>query len=138
VPKKSYKVTRTLMITYVPTDIQDPEIIIKHFHEAYPGCVVTRVHFCYDVRMLIELDDQRRHAMRGRLYYTAKAKKSGKVMIKTHPCSRLCFCKCWTCFKEVPGPGKQGTRQRRGWGTGSPALSGARYPRAPFRSALVL
>nr|XP_058912991.1 calcium permeable stress-gated cation channel 1 isoform X2 [Kogia breviceps] len=31
-PKKSYKVTRTLMITYVPTDIQDPEIIIKHFH----------------------------------------------------------------------------------------------------------
>ncbi|XP_058423415.1 calcium permeable stress-gated cation channel 1 isoform X2 [Diceros bicornis minor] len=101
VPKKSYKVTRTLMITYVPTDIEDPEIIIKHFHEAYPGCVVTRVHFCYDVRTLIELDDQRRHAMRGRLYYTAKAKKNGKVMIKTHPCSRLCFCKCWTCFKEV-------------------------------------
>lgn len=27
--------------------------------EAYPGCVVTRVHFCYDVRTLIELDDQR-------------------------------------------------------------------------------
>nr|XP_031535149.1 calcium permeable stress-gated cation channel 1 isoform X2 [Vicugna pacos] len=101
VPKKSYKVTRTLMITYVPTDIQDPEIIIKHFHEAYPGCVVTRVHFCYDVRTLIDLDDQRRHAMRGRLYYTAKAKKKGKVMIKVHPCSRLCFCKCWACFKEV-------------------------------------
>ncbi|KAM9092163.1 calcium permeable stress-gated cation channel 1 [Megaptera novaeangliae] len=101
VPKKSYKVTRTLMIAYVPTDIQDPEIIIKHFHEAYPGCVVTRVHFCYDVRTLIDLDDQRRHAMRGRLYYTAKAKKKGKVMIKIHPCSRLCFCKCWVCFKEV-------------------------------------
>uniref|UniRef100_A0A8C2NRD0 Transmembrane protein 63C n=1 Tax=Capra hircus TaxID=9925 RepID=A0A8C2NRD0_CAPHI len=101
VPRKSYAVTRTLMITYVPTDIQDPEIIIKHFHEAYPGCVVTRVHFCYDVRTLIDLDDQRRHAMRGRLYYTAKAKKKGKVMIKVHPCSRLCFCRCWACFKEV-------------------------------------
>lgn len=25
------QVTRTLMITYVPKDIQDPEIIIKHF-----------------------------------------------------------------------------------------------------------
>lgn len=47
------------------------------------------------------LSTDRRHAMRGRLYYTAKAKKTGKVMIKTHPCSRLCFCKCWTCFKEV-------------------------------------
>ncbi|XP_071069854.1 calcium permeable stress-gated cation channel 1 isoform X2 [Dasypus novemcinctus] len=101
VPRPSKKVTRTLMVTYVPKDIQDPEIISKHFHEAYPGCVVTRVHFCYDVRTLIELDDQRRHAMRGRLYYTAKAKKSGKVMIKVHPCSRLCFCKCWTCFKQV-------------------------------------
>ncbi|XP_051005649.1 LOW QUALITY PROTEIN: calcium permeable stress-gated cation channel 1 [Acomys russatus] len=101
VPKKNLKITRTLMITYVPTEIQDPEIISKHFHEAYPGCVVTRVHFCYDTRNLIDLDDQRRHAMRGRLYYTAKAKKTGKVMIKTHPCSRLCFCKCWTCFKEV-------------------------------------
>ncbi|XP_053457770.1 calcium permeable stress-gated cation channel 1 isoform X2 [Nycticebus coucang] len=100
-PKKSQKVTRTLMITYVPKDIQDPEIIMKHFHEAYPGCVVTRVHFCYDVRTLIDLDDLRRHAMRGRLFYTAKAKKTGKVMIRTHPCSRLCFCKCWTCFKEV-------------------------------------
>nr|XP_048305246.1 calcium permeable stress-gated cation channel 1 isoform X2 [Myodes glareolus] len=101
VPKKNLKITRTLMITYVPTEIQDPEVISKHFHEAYPGCVVTRVHFCYDVRNLIDLDDQRRHAMRGRLYYTAKAKKTGKVMIKIHPCSRLCFCKCWTCFKEV-------------------------------------
>ncbi|KAM5243855.1 calcium permeable stress-gated cation channel 1 isoform 2-T28 [Hipposideros larvatus] len=102
VPKNlNSKVTRTLMITYVPKEIQDPEIIIKHFHEAYPGCAVTRVHFCYDVRTLIDLDDQRRHAMRGRLYYTAKAKKYGKVMIKTHPCSRLCFCKCWTCFKEA-------------------------------------
>ncbi|XP_048218525.1 calcium permeable stress-gated cation channel 1 [Perognathus longimembris pacificus] len=101
VPRKNLKVTRTLMITYVPTEIQDPEIISKHFQEAYPGCVVTRVHFCYDVRTLIDLDDQRRHAMRGRLYYTAKAKKSGKIMIRIHPCSRLCFCKCWTCFKEV-------------------------------------
>ncbi|KAM6202662.1 calcium permeable stress-gated cation channel 1 [Rhynchocyon petersi] len=101
VPKKSQKVARTLMITYVPTDIQDPELISKHFHEAYPGCVVTRVHFCYDVRDLIDLDDQRRHAMRGRLYYTAKAKKSGKIMIKVHPCSRLCFCECWTCFQKV-------------------------------------
>ncbi|XP_073923569.1 calcium permeable stress-gated cation channel 1 [Castor canadensis] len=101
VPKKNLKVSRTLMITYVPVDIQDPEIIIKHFHEAYPGCVVTRVHFCYDVRTLIDLDDQRRHAMRGRLYYAAKAKKTGKVNIRIHPCSRLCFCKCWTCFKEV-------------------------------------
>uniref|UniRef100_G1P3Z9 Transmembrane protein 63C n=1 Tax=Myotis lucifugus TaxID=59463 RepID=G1P3Z9_MYOLU len=101
VPRRNSKVTRTLMITYVPRDIQDPDIIIKHFHEAYPGCVVTRVHFCYNVRTLIDLDDQRRHAMRGRLYYTAKAKRHGRVMIRIHPCSRLCFCKCWTCFKEV-------------------------------------
>ncbi|XP_045144009.1 calcium permeable stress-gated cation channel 1 isoform X2 [Echinops telfairi] len=101
VPKNTQKVTKTLMVTYVPTEIQDPELISRHFQEAYPGCVVTRVHFCYDVRHLIDLDDQRRHAMRGRLYYAAKVKKSGRVMIKTHPCSRLFFCSCCFCFKEV-------------------------------------
>lgn len=60
----------------------------------------------------------RRHAMRGRLYYTAKAKKKGKVMIKVHPCSRLCFCRCWACFKEVTGAGIRG----RGTGAGAPGL----------------
>lgn len=54
----------------------------------------------------------RRHAMRGRLYYTARAKKTGKVMIRIHPCSRLCFCSCWTCFKEVTGRDVGGGR----WG----------------------
>lgn len=54
----------------------------------------------------------RRHAMRGRLYYTAKAKKTGKVMIKIHPCSRLCFCRCFVCFKEVTGRGPDGRRGR--------------------------
>ena len=52
--------------------------------------------------------------MRGRLYYTAKAKKTGKVMIKTHPCSRLCFCKCWTCFKEVTDKAVGNTGERVG------------------------
>lgn len=81
--------------------------------------------------------------MRGRLYYTAKAKKKGKVMIKIHPCSRLCFCKCWICFKEVAGMGTG----PHGAGAGAlglqalaRALDGARCPHprapAPFRSAL--
>ena len=52
--------------------------------------------------------------MRGRLYYTAKAKKKGKVMIKVHPCSRLCFCRCWACFKEVIGADIGGASQGLG------------------------
>ncbi|XP_043840226.1 calcium permeable stress-gated cation channel 1 isoform X2 [Dromiciops gliroides] len=100
-PKKEGKTTKTLMITYLPKDISDPAIIIKHFHEAYPSCTVTKVHFCYDLRKLIELDNQRHHAMKGRLYYTSNAQKNGKTMIRVHPCSRICFCQFCKCFKEV-------------------------------------
>uniref|UniRef100_A0A4X2LG88 Transmembrane protein 63C n=1 Tax=Vombatus ursinus TaxID=29139 RepID=A0A4X2LG88_VOMUR len=69
--------------------------------EAYPSCTVTQVHFCYDLRKLIELDNQRQHAMKGRLFYTSVAQKNGTTMIRVHPCSRICFCQCCTCFKEV-------------------------------------
>nr|XP_020841855.1 calcium permeable stress-gated cation channel 1 isoform X4 [Phascolarctos cinereus] len=100
-PKKETKATKTLMITYLPKEISDPAIIIKHFHEAYPSCTVTQVHFCYDLRRLIELDNQRQHAMKGRLLYTSVAQKNGPTMIRVHPCSRICFCQCCTCFKEV-------------------------------------
>ncbi|GCB82252.1 hypothetical protein scyTo_0022302, partial [Scyliorhinus torazame] len=33
-----------------------------------------------------------RKAMKGRLYFTAKAQKEGKIMIKTHPLARVCCC----------------------------------------------
>uniref|UniRef100_A0A8C0JDT1 Transmembrane protein 63C n=1 Tax=Chelonoidis abingdonii TaxID=106734 RepID=A0A8C0JDT1_CHEAB len=42
----------------------------------------------------------RRKAMKGRLYFTTKAQKEGKIMIKTHPCARI-FC-CRSCsFEQV-------------------------------------
>lgn len=83
--------------------------------------------------------------MRGRLYYTAKAKKTGKVMVKVHPCSRLCFCKCWTCFKEVPGPAS-GDGSGKAGALGLQALSRplgsvpCPHPMAPgpFRAAQML
>ncbi|XP_072481078.1 calcium permeable stress-gated cation channel 1 isoform X1 [Notamacropus eugenii] len=100
-PKTETKTTKTLLITYLPKEVTDPAIIIKHFHEAYPSCTVTKVHFCYDLRKLIELDNQRHHAMKGRLYYTSVAQKSEKSMIRVHPCACICFCQCCKCFKEV-------------------------------------
>uniref|UniRef100_G3W1N8 Transmembrane protein 63C n=1 Tax=Sarcophilus harrisii TaxID=9305 RepID=G3W1N8_SARHA len=93
--------TKTLLVTYLPKEITDPAIIIKHFHEAYPSCTVTKVHFCYDLRRLVELDNQRHHVMKGRLFYTSYNLANGKTMIRVHPCSRICFCQCCKCFKEV-------------------------------------
>lgn len=43
----------------VPSPTGWLNIPVCGFSEAYPGCVVTRVHFCYDVRTLIDLDNQR-------------------------------------------------------------------------------
>ncbi|XP_051776066.1 calcium permeable stress-gated cation channel 1 isoform X1 [Erpetoichthys calabaricus] len=98
--KEDEKVARTLMITSIPKEISDPGLITKHFHEAYPSCTVTDVQFCYDVRKLMKLDGERRKAMKGRLYFTAKAQKEGKIMIKTHPCAQI-FC-CDICgFEQV-------------------------------------
>ncbi|XP_054826738.1 calcium permeable stress-gated cation channel 1 isoform X1 [Eublepharis macularius] len=98
--KENEKVARTLMVTRIPKEITDASLVIKHFHEAYPSCTVTGVQFCSDVRKLMKLDSERRKAMKGRLYFTNKAQKEGKIMIKIHPCSRI-FC-CRICgFEEV-------------------------------------
>ncbi|XP_069494113.1 calcium permeable stress-gated cation channel 1 isoform X2 [Ambystoma mexicanum] len=98
--KEDEKVARTLMITQMPKEISDPSLVIKHFHEAYPSCTVTDVQFCFDVRRLMKLDAERRKAMKGRLYFAAKAQNEGKIMIKTHPCARI-FC-CASCgFEQV-------------------------------------
>uniref|UniRef100_A0A8C6PJC6 Transmembrane protein 63C n=1 Tax=Nothobranchius furzeri TaxID=105023 RepID=A0A8C6PJC6_NOTFU len=94
------KVSRTLMITSIPREISDPGLITKHFHEAYPSCTVTDIRFCFDVHKLMKLDLERRKAMKGRLYFTTKAQKEGKVMIMTHPCAQI-FC-CDICgFEKV-------------------------------------
>ncbi|CAM2116136.1 unnamed protein product [Caretta caretta] len=98
--KEDEKVARTLMVTRIPKEITDSSLLIKHFHEAYPSCTVTNVQFCFDVRKLMKLDGERRKAMKGRLYFTTKAQKEGKIMIKTHPCARI-FC-CRSCgFEQV-------------------------------------
>ncbi|MBN3298775.1 osmosensitive cation channel TMEM63C [Amia ocellicauda] len=98
--KEDEKVARTLMITSIPKEISDPGLITKHFHEAYPSCTVTDVRFCFNVRKLMKLDSERRKAMKGRLYFTGKAQKEGKIMIKTHPCAQI-FC-CDVCgFEQV-------------------------------------
>uniref|UniRef100_A0A669PLY5 Transmembrane protein 63C n=1 Tax=Phasianus colchicus TaxID=9054 RepID=A0A669PLY5_PHACC len=79
-------------------------------NEAYPSCTVTNVQFCFDVRKLMKLDAERRKAMKGRLYFTTKAQKEGKIMIKTHPCARI-FC-CRFCGFEQVGSRGLGCRQR--------------------------
>uniref|UniRef100_A0A8C6PKI3 Transmembrane protein 63C n=1 Tax=Nothobranchius furzeri TaxID=105023 RepID=A0A8C6PKI3_NOTFU len=95
-----FQVSRTLMITSIPREISDPGLITKHFHEAYPSCTVTDIRFCFDVHKLMKLDLERRKAMKGRLYFTTKAQKEGKVMIMTHPCAQI-FC-CDICgFEKV-------------------------------------
>uniref|UniRef100_A0A8C6PJZ0 Transmembrane protein 63C n=1 Tax=Nothobranchius furzeri TaxID=105023 RepID=A0A8C6PJZ0_NOTFU len=96
----SEEMRRTLMITSIPREISDPGLITKHFHEAYPSCTVTDIRFCFDVHKLMKLDLERRKAMKGRLYFTTKAQKEGKVMIMTHPCAQI-FC-CDICgFEKV-------------------------------------
>ncbi|KAL6477831.1 hypothetical protein MHYP_G00136660 [Metynnis hypsauchen] len=90
--KEDEKVARTLMITNIPREISDPGLITKHLHEAYPSCTVTDICFCFDVQKLMKLDSERRKAMKGRMYFTTKSQKEGRIMIKTHPCAQILCC----------------------------------------------
>uniref|UniRef100_A0AAY4AFL1 Transmembrane protein 63C n=1 Tax=Denticeps clupeoides TaxID=299321 RepID=A0AAY4AFL1_9TELE len=90
--REDEKVARTLMITSIPRELSDPGLVTKHLHEAYPSCTVTDIRFCFDVHKLMKLDSDRRKAMKGRLYFTTKAQKEGRIMIKTHPCAQFFCC----------------------------------------------
>nr|VZI43886.1 unnamed protein product [Spirometra erinaceieuropaei] len=46
----------TLMISGVSRSNCEKDLIMAHFREAYPDCVVTEVQVAYDVRRLLELD----------------------------------------------------------------------------------
>ncbi|KAK3537519.1 hypothetical protein QTP70_012479 [Hemibagrus guttatus] len=71
--KEDEKVARSLMITNIPKEISDPGLITKHFQ---------------------------RKAMKGRMYFTTKSQKEGRIMIKTHPCAQI-FC-CDLCgFEQI-------------------------------------
>ena len=48
----------------------------------------------------------RRKAMKGRLYFTTKTQKEGKIMIKTHPCAQILCCDL--CGFEQVGSHKHG------------------------------
>uniref|UniRef100_A0A8C1X4Q5 Transmembrane protein 63C n=1 Tax=Cyprinus carpio TaxID=7962 RepID=A0A8C1X4Q5_CYPCA len=75
-------------------------ILLSPNSEAYPSCTVTDIRICFDVQKLMKLDSERRKAMKGRLYFTTKAQKEGRIMIKTHPCAQI-FC-CDICgFEQV-------------------------------------
>uniref|UniRef100_A0AAY4AFK3 Transmembrane protein 63C n=1 Tax=Denticeps clupeoides TaxID=299321 RepID=A0AAY4AFK3_9TELE len=98
--REDEKVARTLMITSIPRELSDPGLVTKHLHEAYPSCTVTDIRFCFDVHKLMKLDSDRRKAMKGRLYFTTKAQKEGRIMIKTHPCAQF-FCCDFCGFEQV-------------------------------------
>ncbi|CAM9911459.1 unnamed protein product [Lampetra planeri] len=92
---------RTLFITGLPKEITNSAIVAAHFHEAYPGCTVTGVQFCYDVQRLMKLDTKKRRAMQGRLYCLSMSKKERApvmVRVRAQGCLRLCDI-CGICRK---------------------------------------
>uniref|UniRef100_A0A8B9KD32 Transmembrane protein 63C n=1 Tax=Astyanax mexicanus TaxID=7994 RepID=A0A8B9KD32_ASTMX len=56
-------------------------------HYTY-GCVLFRSSF----KNLHLFYCDRRKAMKGRMYFTTKSQKDGRIMIKTHPCAQILCC----------------------------------------------
>ncbi|XP_056674283.1 CSC1-like protein 2 isoform X3 [Monodelphis domestica] len=90
--KEDDLVKRTLFINGI-SKYAESENIKKHFEEAYPNCTVLEARPCYNVAKLMSLEDQRKEAERGRIYFSnLRARENTPTMINPKPCGHLCCC----------------------------------------------
>ncbi|XP_068921972.1 CSC1-like protein 2 isoform X3 [Petaurus breviceps papuanus] len=95
--KEDDMVKRTLFINGI-SKYAESENIKKHFEEAYPNCTVLEARPCYNVAKLMSLEDQRKEAERGRIYFSnLRARENVPTMINPKPCGHLCCCAVRGC-----------------------------------------
>uniref|UniRef100_A0A8C4WWL0 CSC1-like protein 2 n=1 Tax=Eptatretus burgeri TaxID=7764 RepID=A0A8C4WWL0_EPTBU len=52
------EITKTVLILGIPKNITDENLLKSHLTEAYNGCEVTQINFCYNLSKLISLDNE--------------------------------------------------------------------------------
>ncbi|XP_078315028.1 mechanosensitive cation channel TMEM63B-like isoform X4 [Crassostrea virginica] len=91
------QVTRTLMISGIPTDKCFKNQISQHFEEAYPEASVVDVQFAYNIADLVKLDKERRVAEEALLVSKIEYDKTGiRPTMTPITCGRCCCC-CTSC-----------------------------------------
>ena len=85
--------SRTLMISGISDPYCTKDLLIRHFHEAYPEVEIDDVQLAFDVSKLSALDAKRERSRRARLYCENYASKHGAGQ-QMHPfmCGIMCCC----------------------------------------------
>ncbi|KAK3087398.1 hypothetical protein FSP39_005417 [Pinctada imbricata] len=88
------QVSRTLMITNIPTKYCYKNSIVQHFQEAYSGEVtVTDVQFAYNISKLVALDQKRKVAEEARNNSELEYDRTGvRPMMRPMFCGQCCCC----------------------------------------------
>ncbi|XP_061168815.1 CSC1-like protein 2 [Saccostrea echinata] len=96
------QVSRTLMISGIPTNQCYKNQITQHFEEAYPEASVVDVQFAYNIAELVKLDENRRVAEEALKNSKIEYEKTGIRPTMTPVTCGQCCCCCAACgCKEV-------------------------------------
>ncbi|XP_048246055.1 CSC1-like protein 2 isoform X2 [Haliotis rufescens] len=87
------QVSRTLMISNIPTNKCFANIMKQHFRDAYPEVAVVDVSFAYNISSLITMDKSKQLAAEAKVFSEAELKKtSTRPLMRPHMCGVLCCC----------------------------------------------
>lgn len=86
------QVSKSLMISNIPTDKCYKNIIVQHFQEGYQDMKVEDVQFAYNVEKLMELNKKREAAAEARLNSELELQKTGhRPTVRPYKCGQ-CLC----------------------------------------------
>lgn len=85
------QVSRTLMISNIPTHRCFKNIITQHFQEAYPETSVVDVQFAYNISNLVILDKKLKTVSEARMNSQMECDRTGiRPTMRPHVCGRCC------------------------------------------------
>ncbi len=92
------------MIEKIPRGFCTEDAVRSYFSEAFPRVVIKDVRFAYDVRKLLDVDDQLTRAGHAKRYCEHHAEMNRKPFhVYSASCSRCSACFCCCCSQKMEG-----------------------------------
>lgn len=97
--ERDTSVSRTLMITKIPSKDCDSADLHRHFREAYPEIEVQDIQLAYNISRVSVLDKEREKVYQAKLYCENYVKTTGmRLDMRPYACGNICgFCDLFGC-----------------------------------------
>lgn len=91
--EKDNSISRTLMITKIPSKNCDSADLHRHFREAYPEMEIQDIQLAYDISKVSVLDKEREKVYQARMYCESYVKSTGmRLDMRPYACGNICGC----------------------------------------------